>query len=756
MLVTRQIPALWNGVSQQPDPVRAPSQLEAQLNCTSTVVDGVRKRNPTEHIAKVTGDRLGTALLHTINRDTQERYQVIVTPSGIRVFDLEGNEKTVTAPLGWDYLELPAGIDSRNGYVLMTVADFTFVLNKTKVVELLDVGADLDPPSVDYWWLNRPLPETSPLRHYDPEEPDYGDPDPPPPNNPPPGGSGGGEAPPASSNPSTGGYESNPTGTYVGEVQTLQDLPSTGYSIGDVYKIIGTNESNFQSYYVIRSATGWYETVKPGLKNLVNAETMPHALVRQGDGTFAFGPFGWQPRRVGDEATNPHPSFVGRAIRDMYFHRNRLGFLVDENAVLSRAGRFDVWHRLTVVDYLPDEVIDIAASETKVTQMEFAVPMGGTMMIFSDQTQFRMTHNEVLTGTTVSLDVATSYPMIRGVRPQAAGSDVYFASDGAGWGCIREYFVSEDGVTHDASDVTAHVQRYIPAGIHSLATAPEFDSVFVLTDGAPNRVYVYRYYWQTESEKAQSAWSHWSLDDDAHILHAKALGGYLYLLVDRPDGTYLERVALFHGSFAGGLAWQTYLDRRCELYGSYNLASDTTTFTVPYPVSESLRSNFVASNGNAFADAKSSTHVLTWLSSTTFSVSGDVTAGPLVCGLGYVSMIRMSRQYPQNSRGEAIHTGRLQLKTFTVHFTDTAYFNVIVRPYGTSTGAHYITAHPQRRVNVSGLDVLGTPVFTSGKATVSVQANAAEAAIDLVSDSHVGFCFTSAEWEGFYHNRARA
>ena len=302
----------------------------------------------------------------------------------------------------------------------------------------------------------------------------------------------------------------------------------------------------------------------------------------------------------------------------------------------------------------------------------------------------------------------------------------------------------------------AHVQRYIPAGIHSLATAPEFDSVFVLTDGAPNRVYVYRYYWQTETEKAQSAWSHWTLDDDAHILHAKALGGYLYLLVDRPDGTYLERVALFHGSFAGGLAWQTYLDRRCELYGSYNLATDTTTFTVPYPVSGSMRSNFVASNGNAFADAKSSTHVLTWLSSTTFSVSGDVTAGPLVCGLGYVSMIRMSRQYPQNSRGEAIHTGRLQLKTFTVHFTDTAYFNVIVRPYGTSNSAHYITAHPQRRVNVSGLDVLGIPAFTEGKATVSVQANAAEAAIDLVSDSHVGFCFTSAEWEGFYHNRARA
>lgn len=755
MLVTRQIPALWNGVSQQPAAIRAPSQLEAMVNCTATVVDGVRKRNPTEHLAKLSPDRMGTAYMHTIDRDTAERYTVIVTEAGIRVFDMAGVEKTVTAPLGWDYLALPDGVDGRNGYVCMTVADFTFVLNKTKVVTMLDVGADLDPPSVDYWWLNRPMPEASPLRRTDDFDDDPVDPTPRPPQGDSGGGSGGSTPPPVVSNPSQGGYESNPTGTYKGEVQTLQDLP-TSPATGDVYKIIGTDQSNFQSYYVIRMATGWYETVKPGLKNLVDATTMPHALVRQPDGTFAFGPFGWQPRHVGDENTNPHPTFVGRAIRDMFFHRNRLGFCVDENVILSRAGKFDTFYRLTVVDYLADEVIDIAASETKVTQMEFAVPMGGTMMLFSDQTQFKMTHNEVLTGTTVSLDVSTNYPMIRGVRPQPSGSDIYFASDGAGWGCVREYFVNDDGVSHDASDITAHVQRYIPAGIHTLATAPEFDSLFVLTDGAKNRVYAYRYYWQSETEKAQSAWGHWTFSDDVHVLHAKVLGGFLYLLIDRPDGTYLERIALFHGAFAGGLQWQTYLDRRCELYGSYSPATDRTTFTVPYAVSEDLRASFRCTTGDAFTKSKSASLPVSWVTSTTFTVSGDATAGAVVCGLAYTAVIRLSKQFPQNSRGEAVHTGRLQMKTLSVYFTDTAYFTAAVRPYGVGNGQSYVTEYPSRILDVSPLDALGSPVFRSGSVQIPLQANARELDIDLGSSSHLGFCFTSAEWEGFYYNRARA
>jgi len=774
MQVTRQMPALWNGVSQQPAPVRLSSQCESQVNCTSSVVDGVRKRGPTEHIRKLSTTKLTTAYLHTINRDRTERYEVVITPTGIRVFDMLGNEKTVTAPLGWSYLSLPSHISSRKGYAAMTVADYTFVLNKTKRVALLPAGADLDPPTAEYWWLNRSVSSSvamaaprfreprEPIRDFDADDRGFID---------------------AVAISTQAAYKSNPTGTLTGEVQTLQDLPGTAAN-GAVYKIIGnSSESAFQSYYVIRQSGGWYETVKPGLQNLIDAKTMPHALIRQGDGTFIFGPFAWAARHVGDDATNPHPTFVGRALRDMFFYRNRLGFCVDENVVLSRAGAFDTFHRLTVVDFLPDEVVDIAASQNKVTRMEFAVPFQGSMMLFSDQTQFQLNHREVFAAGTVSLDVTTEYPLIPGVRPTPSGSDVYFPSDGSGWGAIREYFVNTDGITNDAADVTAHVQQYIPFGIHTLAASSEFNSVFVLTDGAPNRIYTYQYYWQSETEKAQSAWHFWEFQEEDTILAAQPLGGWLYLLIDRADGTYLERMPMFYGGLAAGLEFQVYLDRRCVVEGVYDEDDDVTTFTLPYELPEVHRDFFRCVLGSEYSSQGAAlTH--TWTSPTTFTVLGRFDAGPAVCGTLFTSQYTFSRQYPQNSKGEAIHTGRLQLKTFSVYFHDTSYFRAVVRPYGAESQTIYTKEFPTRRVGVLGMGVIqphlgllrdenlnvivdewgngiavsagGPPPFVEGKATIAVQANAAEAFITLENDTYLGFCFDSAEWEGFYHNRARA
>lgn len=738
MLVSRQIPALFNGVSQQPAPVRSSSQCEEQFNCVSSVADGVRKRGPSVHLARLTTSRLGTALLHQINRDVTERYNVIVTATGIRVFDMAGVEKTVTAPLGWGYLSVPAGVTSRGAYVCTTVADYTFVLNKTKKVTMLAVGADLDPPSGTYWWLNRPIDGAAamalPIDDFE---------------------GGGGGTTPSTSAPATGARGSNPVGTYVGAVQTLQDLPTTA-TVGQVYQVIGTNESGFQSYYVIKQAGGWYETVKPGLKNLVDANTMPHALIRQGDGTFTFGPFAWEPRKVGDYTTNPNPTFVGRTIRDIFFHRNRLGFATDENAILSRTGQFGNFYRLTVVDFLPDEVVDVAASETKVTKIEYAVPFQGSLMLFSDQVQFKLTHNDVFAAGAVSLDVTTQYPMIPGVRPQASGADVYFASDGSGWGLLREYFVNNEGITNDASDVTAHVQRYIPYGIHALAAAPEYDSVFVLTDGAPNRIYAYKYYWQTESEKAQSAWNYWEFASDATVLSAKPMGGYLYLLIDRTDGTHLERIPLFYGSLVAGLDFQVYLDRRVAVTGAYNATTNLTTFTLPYELPLVNRGAFRCVRGSAFTTAKGAALSPTWTSLTTFTVPGNYSAGPCACGLVYTARYVFSKPYIQNGNGEAVQTGRLQMKTWSVGYTDTGYFRAEVKPYGPNGTTTFTREFPTRNVGIVGLGAVGAPVFSSGKATFAVQANAHEAEVALVSDSYLGFCFHSAEWEGFFHKRAHS
>ena len=52
-LVSTSIPNLLNGVSQQPAPLRQVTQGETQTNALSSVIDGLIKRPPTEHLHKL-------------------------------------------------------------------------------------------------------------------------------------------------------------------------------------------------------------------------------------------------------------------------------------------------------------------------------------------------------------------------------------------------------------------------------------------------------------------------------------------------------------------------------------------------------------------------------------------------------------------------------------------------------------------------------------------------------------------------------
>jgi len=94
-LISSSIPNFVNGVSQQPFTLRLTSQGEVQENGLSTVSSGLRKRPPTEHIAKISSTPLTDALIHTINRDGTEQYQVILTNGDLKVYDLFGVQKTV-------------------------------------------------------------------------------------------------------------------------------------------------------------------------------------------------------------------------------------------------------------------------------------------------------------------------------------------------------------------------------------------------------------------------------------------------------------------------------------------------------------------------------------------------------------------------------------------------------------------------------------------------------------------------------------
>lgn len=132
-LIQQTIKNLIAGISQQPPKLRHAEQLEEQINGFSTEAGGLQKRPPTQHIRRLPALPLKTKV-HLINRDETERYIVAFTGDSLKIFDINGNEKTVKMENGADTYVTCS--EPNKQLKAITVADHTFIVNTTKVVEM--------------------------------------------------------------------------------------------------------------------------------------------------------------------------------------------------------------------------------------------------------------------------------------------------------------------------------------------------------------------------------------------------------------------------------------------------------------------------------------------------------------------------------------------------------------------------------------------------------------------------------------------
>lgn len=134
-LVSQSVPSFKGGVSQQPDIIRFPDQVTELINGFPNEVEGLQKRPPTIHVARV-GERVDASKkkYHVINRDENEQYILQLGSGEFQVFDLNGTAKTCY----FEDAEAQQYITASNpkeSLKAVTVADYTFVLNTEKVVD---------------------------------------------------------------------------------------------------------------------------------------------------------------------------------------------------------------------------------------------------------------------------------------------------------------------------------------------------------------------------------------------------------------------------------------------------------------------------------------------------------------------------------------------------------------------------------------------------------------------------------------------
>ena len=145
-LLNTSIPNLAQGVSQQPDNLRYPGQCDEQINAWSTVVEGLVKR-PNSRFSYDTG--LGANISsnlfsHYVDRDEQNQYVITYdSVNGLKARDLTVDnisagemDITIEDATAGTYVSVSNPLTDLTA---LTIADSTFLVNKTKTVGALSV-----------------------------------------------------------------------------------------------------------------------------------------------------------------------------------------------------------------------------------------------------------------------------------------------------------------------------------------------------------------------------------------------------------------------------------------------------------------------------------------------------------------------------------------------------------------------------------------------------------------------------------------
>lgn len=802
-LISASIPNLINGVSQQPPSLRLKTQAELQENGLSSVVNGLAKRPGTQLVRNLGYlANAENAFIHTMRRDENEYYTLIVTQDNLYVFDKEGNERTIE--YNDDYL---SGLTNpAEQLAATTIADYTFIVNKTRVTaERSDLSADRNNEALvyvkqgDYTCkytlkikkggqvykraietmgstqpddatartaersiqtdriaMNLRLDQTPDSTYYGGDDYIYDDE----PGAPPiPNGN-----PTAITIPgiqyrmygnvmhiqSTDGQDfgvevedsrgNQHIFAFKGTTGDFKKLPPSGPE-GFVIGVVGDNDKGQDDYYVRLLADGtggqvWKETIKPNVKLGLDPHSLPHQLVSNADGSFTFQEATYKDRKVGDDETNPFPSFVGHPINDIFFHRNRLGFLADENIILSEAGEFTNFNffKRTTLTLLDTDPIDAAVSNNKVSILKHAVPFNESLLLFSDLTQFRLTAQDLLTPETVALDVTTQFEASLKAKPVGAGRYVFFATNRGKWSGIREYFVDIDAEVDDAADITAHVPEYIQGEVRKMEASSNEDMLICLSTEDTKSMYVYSYYWQG-TDKLQSSWSRWTFEGD--ILNVSFNKSNIDMLIqyETANGptTLLERInlstdeATLYTEKNHGIC----LDRR-QVWNAENPIEDVTLPAIggrqPLLISDK---GFVLDNIEQAHQRVNS-------------------GGTVFFGYPYTFRYIFSEQVMKQNN-EPMTSGRLQLRNMSLVYNDTGTFTALVTPKGRETKINKFNG----RIVGSLANLLGSVAIETGEYRFPVLAKSSEVEIEIQSDSHLPAVFQSAEWEGYFVMRSQ-
>ena len=387
---------------------------------------------------------------------------------------------------------------------------------------------------------------------------------------------------------------------FTDEVQDITLLPDQCHHH---YRVAVTNSGNLEDDYYVRfeganNTDGqgtWVEWREPGVATTIDADTMPHIMFRQSDGSFLVCPTVYDQRQVGDTLTNPTPSFIGNTINNVTLFRNRLGFLSRQNLILSRPGDFFNFFVSTALAITAKDPIDLSAASPNPATLFDSIEVNTGLVLFSRTEQFMLTtDNDVLSPETAKINFVSSFNYNEDVSPFSLGTTIGFLNDEGSNTRLYEMANPPREGQPEVIEQSKIISNLYPTGINRIATSKNNTIVLTAASGTKD-IFGYRYYNTTE-RRLQSAWFKLRMSGDV-IYHTIIRDTYWAVIrnldtTPNPDVNIvtIQKMELKQndGTVVVNNATQgiiTYLDNKREVPHAdltYSAANDETTFTLPW------------------------------------------------------------------------------------------------------------------------------------------------------------------------------
>ncbi|MEH2778493.1 hypothetical protein, partial [Klebsiella pneumoniae] len=145
------------------------------------------------------------------------------------------------------------------------------------------------------------------------------------------------------------------------------------------------------------------------------------------------------------------------------------------------------------------------------------------------------------------------------------GRGVYFCSPRSSFSSINRFYAVQDVTSvNNSDDISAHVPNYIPNGVFNITGSNTENFVTILTEGARNKIFIYKFLYIQEQIRQQS-WSSWEFPSDFHILACNCINSKMFILYEATGGICLESIDFTQNTVdISGEPYRLYIDAKTK------------------------------------------------------------------------------------------------------------------------------------------------------------------------------------------------